>query len=115
MENNVSTTLDQIIQAEIHADEEITEKNDEATRALEELHAAIEKVFILRKGTREGLLQVDDFVNELKSKFGAVNIENYGARKDEIVRLLDNISWSIRAVFDAIDAFEKDVANQDQF
>lgn len=103
--------IDQLIQAEIHADEEITEKNDEATRALEELHAAIENVFILRKGTREGLLQVDDFVNGLKTKFGAVNIESYGARKAEIVQLLDNISWSIRAVLDAITAFEKDVVN----
>lgn len=113
MENEVSTMIDQIIQQEIHADEEITEKNDDAVRALEDLHAAVEKVYILRKGTREGLVQVDEFVNNLKAKFGAVNIEGYGARHKEIIQLLDNISWSIRSVIDAINAFNKDVAKRD--
>ena len=113
MENEASTMIDNVIRAEIATDEEITEKNDEAVRALEDLHAAIEKVYILRKGTREGLLQIDDFINGIKSKFGAVNVEGYGARKDSIIQLLGNISWSIRAVLDEIDAFNKDVAKQD--
>lgn len=108
MENEISTTLDSLIQQEIHADEEISEKNDTAVRALEDLYASIEKLYILRKGTRDGLKSVDEFVNELLAKFGGVRIENMGARKDEIVNLLSNISWSIRAALDAINRFEKD-------
>ena len=108
MENEISTMLDSLVRQEIKANDEITEKNDTAVRALTDLHASIEQLYILRKGTRDGLKSVDDFVQELLQKFGGVRIENMGARKDEIVNLLNNISWSIRTVLDAIDRFEKD-------
>ncbi len=109
MDNEISTNIDAIIRAELHASQEITDKTEEATRALEDLHAAIEELYILRKGTREGLKSVDEFIIGLRTKFGAAPIENFGARQAEIVQLLDNISWSIRSVLDAINKFDEDV------
>lgn len=109
MENEASTVVDSIIQQEMATNEEILDKEEEAKRSLADLYSSIEKLYILRKGTKEGLVGINDFINTIHDKYVGVNIESFEQRKKEIVELLENISWSIRSVIDKINNFERDV------
>jgi len=109
MENEASTVVDSIIRQEMATNEEILDKEEEAKRSLEDLYVSIEKLYILRKGTKEGLAGIDEFIRQIHDKYVGVNVEGFEQRKKEIVELLENISWSIRSAIDKINNFERDV------
>lgn len=111
MENEISTTVDALIRAELAQNEEIIEKDNAAKQALSDLYLSIENLYNLRKGARSGLVDINDFINSAYNRFVGINIESFGKRKDEIIELLNNISWSVREVISKMEQFERDVKN----
>ena len=109
MENVISEQLDMISGKEKELRNEISEREDDAKRALTDLYESIEKLCILRKGTTEGMVDISDFIETVRGKYVGVRIENFEQRQDEIVNLIDNISWSVRTLIDKINKFEQDV------
>ena len=109
MENDISTGLDQLVIQEKALAKEIDDREFDADRALSELHESLSKLHALRQGEKQTLLAVNDYIAVVKENMLKVGISDLSGQRNEIVGLLDNISWSIRSVLDKIERFEKEL------
>lgn len=113
MENEISTALDTLKEQESELTQEVSDRNDDAINAISDLHSSIYRLHALHQNTKETVLGVNDFIEVIRNKFIKVNLENMGRNRDEIINLIDNISWSIRELIDKVNKFDKDLTGQD--
>lgn len=101
-----SEKIDDIVKKELDLQQEIETKSADARRALEDLYDSVKDLYILRKGTKVFLVDVDEFVKRAEQQITKTNIPALAHKKQEILEALQAISWYISSATNLINQFE---------
>lgn len=104
-----SDSLELIKQKEKELADLVNEKEDAANKAIAELHEAIEELYLLRKGTRVGLNDLQTFTDKIYEKIVKIDVPGLAHKKQQILDALGSIQWYIHSAETLINDFENEV------
>lgn len=100
MNNELSNTLNDISWQEQEAMRIVEEKQDEAYRALAELHAAIENLYIIKKAEKAVTTSAQEFINTVMEKVFKMDVDSIRHKQTEARGELEAASYSIAKLLD---------------
>ena len=109
MQNELTDKLQEISMKEQELEATIKEKQEDAYRALADLHASIEELYILKKGEKAILLGSKEFIETVMDKVFKIDVEGIGQKQNECTSALETATWGINKALDIISDIEYNV------
>lgn len=100
MENEITIKIQEISLQEQALEKEIDEKEEAAYRALGDLHEAIERLYILKKGEKAVLNSANEFIETVMDKVFKIDVEGLGHKQNEVRQALETALWGINKALD---------------
>lgn len=112
MNNEYTSTLNEMYSKEKQLNDKVDECQENANRALTELHAALVDLNELKTQENGVLVDLQAFLERVQQGVVGVNVENVAHKRAEVLGLVENISWSVSRLLDLNSEIERELAGQ---
>ena len=113
MDKELVTKLQTALAKEQELEKEIAEKQDDAYRALAELHEAIEELYIYKKGEKQILVDVNDFIETVMDKVFKKDVEGIQHQQAELRDAIEAATFYVSKIIDLNNNIEYKIKMRD--
>lgn len=114
MDNVYTSTLNELYLKEKQANDKVEECQENANRALADLHQALVDLNEIKTQENAVLVDLQAFLERVQSVVVGVNVENVAHKRTEVLGLVENISWSVSRLLDLNSEIERELSGQDE-
>lgn len=112
MDNNYTNTINELYQKEERLNAVVEECQENANRALEELHTALLDLNAVKTSEKAVFVDLNAFLNRIQTQVVKADVPRIVAKKQELLGLLENVSWGVSRILDLTAEIEQELSRQ---
>ena len=112
MDNGYTSELNNMYNKETALNAKVEESQENAVRAISELHQALLDLNAVKTQEKAILVDLNEFIQRIQQHVIKVDVSKVSAKKNEILGLIENISWSVSKLLDLTNEVEQEISRQ---
>lgn len=112
MDNVYTNKINELYLKEQQLNAKVEECQENATNALAELHQALIDLNDVKTAEKAVFVDLNTFIERIQQSVIKVNVSKVSAKKQELLNLMESVSWEVSRILELSDEMEKEISRQ---